>query len=330
MATPSPATPSPSAPPREIPSPSKATLTLMRGFCMGAADIVPGVSGGTVALVFGIYGRLVTNIGLGAKALGSLARGRVGRFKTLLSEVDWWFLIPLGAGILAAVALLSSLIEGQLEERPEEMAGLFFGLVIGSIVVAWKMVRHWTTPNLAMLAVVGVVAFIFLGLQSGPAADPPLLAYFGAGAIAICAMILPGISGSFLLLMMGMYATVLGAIHDFDIVALGVFGLGAILGLALFSTALNWLLEHHHDALLSALLGLMFGSLRVLWPWPNGVGLLGDDENVPVSGTGLEWPDGGDLVVPVLLGVIAFAVVVGLARLADHTTPVSAADPASA
>jgi putative membrane protein len=284
---------------------------------MGAADIVPGVSGGTVALVFKIYERLVTNIGLGAKALGSLARGRFGRFRELLGQVEWLFLIPLGVGVLSAVALLSSVIERQLEVNPEEMAGLFFGLVIGSIVVAWQMVRQRTPVNLAVLAVVGVAAFILLGLQSGPSADPPLLAYFGAGAIAICAMILPGISGSFLLLMMGMYAAVLGAVHDLDIASLGLFAVGATLGLAVFSTMLNWLLDHHHDTLLSALLGLMVGSLRVLWPWPHGVGLLGDDETPPVSGTGLEWPASGEILVPVVLAVLAFVVVVGVARKAE-------------
>ena len=317
MANPSPAIPSQTAPSPITRSPAHVALTVVRGFCMGAADIVPGVSGGTVALVFKIFERLVANIGFGAKALGSLARGRVGRFRQLLGQVEWWFLVPLGAGILIAVALLSSVIERQLEVNPEEMAGLFFGLVIGSIVVAWQMVRQHTPVNLAVLAVVTVAAFVLLGLQSGPSANPPLLAFFGAGAIAICAMILPGISGSFLLLMMGMYAAVLGAVHDLDIAALGLFGIGAILGLAVFSTVLNWLLEHHHDALLSALLGLMFGSLRVLWPWPNGVGLLGDDETPPVSGTGLEWPDSGEILVPVVLGLAAFALVVGVARKAD-------------
>jgi putative membrane protein len=287
---------------------------------MGAADIVPGVSGGTVALVFGIYERLVHSIGMGARALGSVIRGRLRRAVTNLGEVDWWFLVPLGAGILTAVGLLSSVIESQLRERPEEMAGLFFGLVLGSIVVGWRLVRHRRPADLAIMAAVGVVAFVLLGLQSGPVADPPLLAYLGAGAITICAMILPGISGSFLLLMMGMYAAVLGAVHDTDLVPLGVFAVGAVIGLALFSTVLNWLLEHHHDLLLSSLLGLMVGSLRVLWPWPHGVGILSEDQSESISGTGLDWPaSAADGVVPVLAAVVAFALVVGVARLAARS-----------
>jgi len=294
------------------------TLTALRGFAMGAADIVPGVSGGTVALVVGIYERLLHNVGAGAKALGSLAKGDVARFRQRLGEVEWSFLLPLGAGILVAIGLLSSVIEQQLQDRPEEMAGLFFGLVIGSIVVAWALLTDRTPMVLALVAGVGVVAFLLLGLQSGPTVDPPLWAFFGAGSIAICAMILPGISGSFLLLMMGMYVAVLSAAHELDIVSLAVFAAGAVLGLALFSTLLEWLLERYHDELLGSLIGLMIGSLRVLWPWPHGVGLLGDDETPSISGTGLDWPASDQIVVPVVLAVVAFVVVVGVARLADH------------
>ena len=294
---------------------------------MGAADIVPGVSGGTIALVVGIYERLLQSIGRGAKALTALVKGDVAAFRTNLGRVDWWFLIPLGVGILSAVALLSSIIEEQLRERPEEMAGLFFGLVVGSIIVSWKMLGDRNKTTLSILAVVTVVAFFLLGLQSGPATDPPLPAYFGAGAIAICAMILPGISGSFLLLMMGMYAALLGAVDDRELLILAVFTLGAILGLTVFSTLLNWLLSHHHDLLLAALIGLMFGSLRVLWPWPNGVGILSENENESISGTGLSWPQSDQVVIPVLLAVVAFAVVLGVSRLADRQPETTAEIP---
>ena len=299
---------------------SKIALTVVRGFFMGAADIVPGVSGGTVALVFGIYERLLANVGLGAKALGAVVKGDIKGFRTRFLEIDWLFIVPLGLGLVAAVAALSSLIEGLLQDRPEEMAGLFFGLVLGSIVVAWGLLSEKGSIEWALMAAVGIAAFVLLGFQSGPAADPPLLAYFGAGAIAICAMILPGISGSFLLLMMGMYAAVLGAIHDRDLAVIAVFGVGAIVGLALFSTLLGWLLERYHDPLLAALIGLMVGSLRVLWPWPNGVGIISEEEGESISGTGLGLPEDGQLVLPVVLAVVAFAVVVGVSRLAPSST----------
>ncbi len=297
---------------------------------MGAADIVPGVSGGTIALVFGIYERLLTNVGLGARALGRLVRGDLTSFRDRLTAIDWLFIIPLGIGILGAVGLLSSIIERLLQERPEEMAGLFFGLVLGSVVVAWGLLTERSSSQVGVMLAVGVVTFVLLGFQSGPAASPPLLAFLGAGAIAICAMILPGISGSFLLLMMGMYAAVLGAVHDREIVSLGVFLVGAVVGLAVFSTALNWLLDHHHDTLLAALIGLMIGSLRVLWPWPNGVGIISEEAGESISGTGLELPAGDQVALPVLLAVVAFAVVVGVSYVAGdrgHRTSTSEPQP---
>jgi putative membrane protein len=288
---------------------------------MGAADIVPGVSGGTIALVFGIYEQLLANVGLGAKALARLLRGDVGGFRDRLVAIDWAFIAPLGIGILAAVGLLSSVIEGLLRDRPEEMAGLFFGLVVGSVVVTWGLLSTHSPRLFAVMLAVGLATFLLLGFQSGPVVSPPLLAYFGAGAIAICAMILPGISGSFLLLMMGMYAAVLGAVHDRDIVTIAVFGIGAVAGLALFSTALNWLLERHHDPLLAALIGLMVGSLRVLWPWPNGVGVISEEAGESISGTGLDLPTSDQIAGPVILAVVAFALVVGISRLARPAEP---------
>ena len=298
---------------------SRVTMTVLRGFCMGAADVVPGVSGGTVALVFGIYERLLHNVGLGAKALGNIVKGDFAGFRSRFLAIQWVFLLPLAVGVLAAIGLLASVIEGLLRDRPEEMAGLFFGLVLGSIVVAWGQLTA-RANHLAVMLAIGLVAFVLLGFQSGPAVSPPTLAYLGAGAIAICAMILPGISGSFLLLMMGMYAAVLGAVHDRNVVDVGVFALGAVVGLALFSTALNWVLARHKDLLLAGLIGLMIGSLRVLWPWPHGVGLISEEADESISGTGLGLPESGQVALPVLLALVAFAVVVGISRVAERQT----------
>ena len=291
---------------------------------MGAADIVPGVSGGTVALVFGIYERLLQNIRRCAKVVGSVLRLDIAAARRHLLDVEWGFLIPLGAGVAVAIGALASVIEGLLETHPEEMAGLFFGLVGGSIVVAWGLLRHRSTVALLIMTGVGAVTFFLLGFQSGPVAEPSTLAFFGAGAVAICAMILPGISGSFLLLMMGMYAAVLGAVHDrsgSDLVDLAVFFVGAVVGITLFSTALGWLLDRHHDRLLAVLIGLMVGSFRVLWPWPNGVGIISDVEAETVSGTGLEWPASDAVFGPLALAVIAFALVVGVSWLAPRSEP---------
>lgn len=282
---------------------------------MGAADIVPGVSGGTIALVFGIYERLLTNVRTGAKALGSFAKLDIEGGVERLRSIEWSFILPLAAGLVAAVLALSSLIDGLLEDAPEAMAGLFFGLVLGSIVVAWQLVNRRGPAELGLMLVVGVIAFFLLGFQSGPVADPAPWVFFGAGAIAICAMILPGISGSFLLLMMGMYAAVLGAAHDLDLGVLVVFGFGAVVGLALFSTGLGWLLDNFHDLVLAALIGLMIGSFRVLWPWPHGVGIVSDVEGESISGTGIELPGADEWLLPTALAVGAFAVVVAVSRL---------------
>lgn len=297
---------------------------------MGAADIVPGVSGGTVALVFGIYEQLLDNVRRCARAVASLLKLDFAGIKHHLFDVQWGFMLPLLAGIGAALLALASIIEGLLETRPEEMAGLFLGLVAGSIVVAWTLLRNRTSTELAIMAATGLITFFLLGFQSGPVSDPSPIVFFGAGAIAICAMILPGISGSFLLLMMGMYAAVLGAAHDRggeDLLNLAVFALGAVAGISLFSTGLGWLLDRFHDRVLALLIGLMVGSFRVLWPWPNGVGIISDVEGESINGTGLELPQSGEFPLPTVLAIVAFMVVVGLTRITIGRTEELAPGP---
>lgn len=258
---------------REIP------LTLVRGFVMGAADVVPGVSGGTVALVFAIYHRLIDAVRTGSNALGRFLKGDLRGGVGELRSVEWLFFVPLVSGIGLAVVSMSGVIESLLEDRPVEMSGLFLGLVGGSVVVAWELLGRRDAARLGVLAATSVVTFLVLGLSESTStdvvagsADLPLLTYFGSGALAICAMILPGISGSFILVMIGMYGSVLGAVNDRDIPAVAAVALGCVVGLALFSQVLHWALNRHYDTVMAALIGLMIGSLRVLWPWPDGVG----------------------------------------------------------
>lgn len=294
---------------------------------MGVADIVPGVSGGTIALIFGIYNRLVANIRTGAGALGHLLKADISGFMRQLKAVEWGFLIPLVAGVGVAFISLSHLIEDLLHDHPEQMAGLFLGLVAASVIIASRMMQRWDPADYALAGAVTVIAFVVLGFQSGAIAEPAPWQFIGAGAIAICAMILPGISGSFLLLMMGMYAPLLGAVNDREIPDVAVFMVGAVIGLALFSTLLSWLLEHHNDRVLAALIGLMIGSVRVLWPWPAGVGIISDEEAEVVKGTKLGWADSfTDFLWPTVLAAVAFAVVLGLATFADRreTSPADA------
>jgi putative membrane protein len=279
---------------------------------MGSADIVPGVSGGTVALVLGIYDELIQNISQGAHGLKQLLTGDVAGFRATLRSIEWVWLFSLLFGVLAAVFALSSVLERLLDEQPIKMAALFFGLVAGSIWVASRMLDRIDPPTVAVALGVGLAFFLLLGLRSDThAADDAAevvtrawWVFFLAGAIAICAMILPGISGSFLLVMMGMYTEVLGAVNDRNVFVLSMFALGCVVGLALFSTLLNWLLHRYHRWVLAAMIGLMLGSTRVLWPWPAGT-----------NTTTLSMP-ADDVVVPILLMLFGLAVVVAVDLLA--------------
>ena len=277
---------------------------------MGAADVVPGVSGGTVALVFGIYTTLIEQVRQGARALGQLVRLRPADFVAELKKVDWWFLVPLLAGIGLALVSLAGVISRYLEEEPIRTAAVFFGLVIGSLVTTVPMVKRWDVKHVTVALVVAVATFVFLGLGSGQVDDPALAFVFVGGMIAICAMILPGVSGSFLLLMMGLYHAVLDGVHDRDLVLIAVFGAGAVIGLAGFSSILSWALERWEQLMLAGLIGLMGGSLRVLWPWPNGTG---SEEST--DGTVMSLPE-GDVFWPIALAVVAAVAIIAIARIA--------------
>lgn len=293
----------------------KIGAQLVRGFLMGAADVVPGVSGGTIALIVGIYEKLIEQVRDGARALGALAKGDLRGFWNRITGFDYVFLVPLAIGILLAVGGLASVLETQLEANPEEMAGLFFGLVAGSVLIGWDLIRERTGTHLGIVLLVAIAVFFVLGFQSGPIIDPSPGVFVGAGALAICAMILPGISGSFILLMIGMYAAVIGAVNDRTFGDLALVGVGAVVGLAVFSTFLGWLLDNHGDTVMAAMVGLMLGSLRVLWPWPNGVGVISENNNEVIDGTGLEWPAGDEILGPVALGVVGFLLVMAIARI---------------
>jgi putative membrane protein len=237
-----------------------------------------------------------------------------------VQRLDLSFLLPLLAGILVAIGTLAGVIEHQLNQNPEEMAGLFLGLVIGSIIIAWKMFPTSGRSYLLVAIGTGAVLFVLLGFRSGPVTDPSIPVLIGAGAVAICAMILPGISGSFLLLMIGMYGAVIGAVHDRALGDLVFVAFGAVLGLALFSSLLGWLLERHQQPVSAVLMGLMLGSLRVLWPWPNGVGVISDIDTEIVNGAGLDWPTADTWLGPTLLAVLGLLVVLGFARISERLT----------
>lgn len=292
-----------------------------RGFAMGAADIVPGISGGTVALVTGIYERLIANITAGAQLLKSLVTGRFRSALEMARNIDWVWLISLLIGVLLAIAVLSSVITTLLEEQPVRTAAVFFGLVTGAVWITKDRVRAWGVEQAVIMGTAAVGLFLLLGLRTTTAAGKsiasspseglvtqPLWAFFAAGAVAICAMILPGISGSLILVMLGMYSEVLAAITGRNYAALAATTLGCVIGLAFFSTALNWMLTRHHDRIIAAMIGLMLGSLRVLWPWPQGT-----------ATTTLGAPS-GDLWIPIFLALAGIVLVLVVERSAHSVT----------
>lgn len=281
---------------------------------MGSADIVPGVSGGTVALVLGIYERLIDNIHRGASALRALLSRNGSSAVSKARSVEWGWLLSLLAGILIAIAALSAIIERLLDEQAVRTSSVFLGLVAGSVVIAWRLIDTRTAGHAIVAISVGVALFFILGLRSdthavGPeVVTRPIWVFVLAGALAICAMILPGISGSFILVMIGMYTEIIAAVNDRNLAVLAATGLGCIIGLASFSTLLNWLLAHHHDVVIAAMVGLMLGSIRVLWPWPNGT-----------STTTLSVPQ-DDVIVPFVLMLFAAAVVVVVERISNNSS----------
>ncbi len=272
-------------------------LHVARGLAMGTADSVPGVSGGTVALVLGIYERLLAAIGNAARAVVALVRADLPQVRTRLRDVEWRLILPLGLGIGVALVVASAVIPDLLERFPSQARALFLGMVAASVIIPWRRIGRPSTVDVAVAAVAGLVAFVATGIPPGEIADPSMIQIFGAAAIAICAMILPGVSGSYLLVVLGMYATTLEAVHWRDLTYIAVFGLGAAVGLGAFSMVLNRLLRTHHDRTMAALVGLMAGSLRALWPWQ------GSDRSFESP------PDGRSAAIVIALVVAGFAAI---------------------
>jgi putative membrane protein len=232
------------------------------GFAMGAADIVPGVSGGTMAFILGIYETLIDAIKSFDLTAIRLALGL--KFKALFEHIPFGFLIALGLGILAAIVTLSNLLGTALENEPALVFSFFGGLVLASIVAIGVKLK-WTVATIISLVIGTVFAYVLVGLNPLQNVDHTPVVLFFSGTVAIMAMILPGISGSFILLILGQYAFVLNAVRTFDIVSIGSLALGCVVGIVLFSRVLSWLLHHYEQITIAALVGFMVGSLRKIW-----------------------------------------------------------------
>ena len=280
-----------------------------QGLLMGGADVIPGVSGGTVALIIGIYERLIDSIRALATAVVAAVRADAAGAREHVRRVEWSLVLPLGLGIVTAIAIGSVVILPLLERYPAQMRGVFFGLIAGSVIVPWRRIARHDTMTTTLMVVAAVVAAVLVGLPPSEVTDPSLPLVFACAAVAICAMILPGVSGAFLLLVLGVYDATLHAVSSFDIAYIGVFVLGAALGLGIFSRLLSFRLHQHHDRTMAALVGLMAGSLRALWPWQTET-------------RGLQAPpaDTGEVLVVIALAVAGFVAVTALVRFGDAAT----------
>jgi len=242
----------------------RARGIFLRGLAMGAADIVPGVSGGTVAFISGIYPRLLHSLrSFDIELLRLLFRADA---RAAWDHVDGNFIAALLAGILTSIFSLARLLSWLLAHYPEPLWAFFFGLILGSALLLLRQVPHWQLRQCSALAL-GVVAALAVGLAPHAEFISGNAGVFFAGFIAICAMILPGISGSFILLLLGMYGPVLTAVKSVDLLFLAIFATGAAGGLMTFSRLLDWLLSRYRAATIALLTGFLFGSLVVVWPW---------------------------------------------------------------
>lgn len=246
----------------------QALVLWIKGFGMGTADIIPGVSGGTIALITGIYHRLIAAIN--SFDLSFARRVFTGKFSEALAGVHLRFLLPLLLGIAMAIVLTSRVIHYLLLNHAVEVWSLFFGLIAASMLVVGRQVGRLTPATILVWALFTVIAFVVVGII--PVQTPDALWFiFICGAVAICAMILPGISGAFILLILGKYALLTGALKDpfnpTNLLLIAVFMAGALVGILSFSRLLNFLLARFQDLTMAALAGFMLGAMRKVWPW---------------------------------------------------------------
>ena len=286
------------------------------GSIMGAADVVPGVSGGTMAFILGIYQEFLNSIKtiLSPDTVKMACKFQVSKmYKTL----PWPFLLALGSGILSAIALFSTHIQWLLEHRLALILAFFFGLILGSVATVLYQVSKWSFNRYIALAAGTVLGYAVVGLPVLSAPPEGKWYLILCGAVAICAMVLPGISGSFMLLLMGKYEFILGSVNNLkaridmgeSFLNLALFGTGLIFGISFFCRFLSWLLKKYNDVTVAVLIGFMLGSLRKVWPWKEGAHI--NNSNI--------MPEFScDLLPVVLLAIAGFIIVLLIEYAADQ------------
>ena len=275
--------------------PASSLLNTLRGFLIGTAEVIPGVSGGTIAVIVGVYETIISGISDFGSALGYLVRGKTTQALASFKKIRFAVLLPILFGMLVAIFAAAAVLEPLIESEPALVRAGFAGMLIASFYVPARMIRESfsVTAGLAILAG-AAIAFWLTSLPNAGITEPGWWQIVLFAAVAVCALVLPGVSGSFFLLAVGMYAPTIAAVNDRDLSYLGLFVAGAIAGLLVFARAIQWFLQNQRVLTLSLMLGLMIGSLRALWPWQSV-----DRELLPVS----------DPVLPLVALIIGFLIV---------------------
>ena len=291
----------------------------LKGMAMGAADVVPGVSGGTIAFISGIYEELLNSISSFNLSLFSVLKNE--GFKKVWKMVNGRFLLALFIGIFISVLSLAKLIENLLENHPILIWSFFFGLVLASIIYIAKQIKTWSIKCYLYLIFGLIFAYYITTLNPVISQNSSPWFLFLAGMIAICAMILPGISGSFILVLLGAYKPILNAINTKDFFSIIIFMAGAILGLLTFSRVLKWLFSKYKNYTLALLIGFIAGSLNKIWPWKETISWRTNSKGIEVpfnttSVSPLSFDGDSKLLMAGLLAIIGFSLILLLEKLA--------------
>lgn len=300
-------------------------LLFLKGMGMGGADVVPGVSGGTIAFITGIYEELLDSIKSFDKAAIQLVLS--GKYAGFWKHVNGNFLVALFGGIFLSILSLAKLIHYLLSDHPIQLWSFFFGLIIISALLVTRQIKIWSAW-IAISGIVGIVIAYFITAATPATTPDNYLFIFLSGAIAICAMILPGISGSFILLILGKYEFIIESVKDMNLLVIAVFGIGCIVGLLSFSRLVSWLLHKYHDLTVALLAGFMLGSLNKIWPWKEVIStrLNSKGEVVPLIQQNL-WPTeymekvGQPMIIhAILFFALGILLIIGIEKIAQITS----------
>jgi len=293
-------------------------ILTLKGLAMGAADVVPGVSGGTIAFISGIYEELLETIS--SVNLVALKKLKSEGIKSFWEHINGNFIAALFLGIIISVASFAKLITYLLEFHGILLWSFFFGLIIASIYLVGRKIKQWSVKEIIGIVVGSIIAYYITILP--PMQNPDAIWFiYLSGAIAICAMILPGISGSFILLLLGSYEAILGGIKDFKIATITAFAFGCLTGLLSFSKLLNWLFKHFHDLTITILTGFLVGSLNKIWPWKTTIStrINSHGETVPFIQENIlptHFEGDSKLVLSIIMLLIGLGLIIILERLA--------------